>query len=113
MRQAEAMPVTVEDKVAQNLLERLAPGLYDAVLDAIESSRDGIAASGIRVYSTTEGDDPTWEELAFEVRVTAERQDASCYWDRISDELQRLMDVSQGPARDQLIQSISVIVRRS
>ena len=111
MRQAEAIPVTVEDDEAQKLLERLAPGLYDRMIEIIESERDGIEVEGIVVRSIQSYEDPTWEELNFDVRSPASGQARSEYWDRLGGRLDDLLDQPLSPIEhEQLIKLVSIYV---
>lgn len=111
MRQAEAIPVTVGDEDARKLLGRLAPGLYERMLEIIASTQHHVKVSSLNINSFRSYEDPDWEELVFDVRVLADRQTAFDYLGRISHEEERGMDEAEPSAREQLIRLISVFVK--
>ena len=110
MRQAEAIPVTVEDEEAQKLLARLTPGLYEEILDAINSTRNGVDVASIVIRSVKSWEDPDWEELSFGVTVTAPSKEALAYWNRIGEMHQRLIDTADQAKRQQLVELVSIYV---
>jgi hypothetical protein len=113
MRQAEAVPVSVADTGAQTLLKRLSRRLYESILDAIHSSRDGIDVGSITIRSFKSHEDAEWEELVFGVNVHSDSRQGMDYANRIGRKTEELMDQLDDADLDNLVRLVSVSVNWS
>ena len=108
-REVPTYPVVAFDD-ARALRETLEPGLEAAVRRVIDESRRGTRVATLQIRRATEPEDPTWEELVYDVRVHGTAEEAMAYWDRIGDTLQALMDSESDAVRYQLANLVSVHV---
>jgi hypothetical protein len=90
MRQAETFAVTVR-KEAQDLRGRLGDELFESILEAIETARNGVMVSNVDVRRSREPDDGKWEQVVFDVHVPTCSDEALQYWGRIGQRLDDLI----------------------
>ena len=100
-------------KEARSLKNGLHNGVYEDLLRIIDGARDSVGVSMVEVRRSIGYEDPTWEQLVFDVRVAVPAEQALAYWGRIGDAIQDLMEHVDDPTREQLARHVSVHVNWS
>ncbi len=101
----------VDKKAYSELLNGISESVFDGVLKAIEDAQQNIPILAIELHRLIEPEDPTWEELVFEVTVDGTPREAFEFWDRIGGNLQEMMDEADEVTREQLVSTIAVHVK--